>query len=121
MEFVLAGFRQVDNIRLYYFDAVEGKVRQQITVSADLTLIRNYRIALQELPLLCRRLLERRAAAEPAIVTESEMARHVSERAAANLISKRRQHRAPVSDRRGQAWRGHTPPKGAPLDPASTH
>ena len=59
MEFVLIGFRQEKNIRRYAFDAVSSShVRTHVTVGADLSLARAYRIPLQELPLLCRRLLE---------------------------------------------------------------
>ena len=38
----------------------EDRVRTQCTVKADLTIARNYGIQIQELPLLCRGLLERR-------------------------------------------------------------
>ena len=45
MEFVLAGFKQFDNIRQYHFDTVgEDRSRQQVTVDADLSLIRRYGI-----------------------------------------------------------------------------
>jgi hypothetical protein len=115
MEFVLAGFRQFDNIRRFYFDAVgEDRIRQQITVGADLNLIRRYKIPLQELPLLCRRLLEGQAKIETIMFSESDMVRYANKRAAeANaLMEKRRAHRPPVSPRAGQAWRGSPAPKG---------
>ena len=45
MTFILEGFRQFDNVRRYYFDAVgEDRSRQQVTVGADLNLIRRYGI-----------------------------------------------------------------------------
>ena len=115
MEFILTGFRHFDNIRRYYFDAIgEDRSRQQVTVNADLTLIRRYRVPLQELPLLCRRLLERRAKLETIMFTESDMVRYADERAVeANALRvKRRARRPPVSSRAGQAWRGSPPPKG---------
>ena len=106
MEFVLTGFKQFDNIRQYHFDAVGGdRSRQQVTVGADLGLIRRYGIPLQELPLLCRRLLENRAKIETTMFAESDMIEHVKERAAQAQASmeKRRVHRRPVSNRIGQA------------------
>jgi hypothetical protein len=115
MEFVLAGFKQFDDIRQYYFDAVgEDRSRQQVTIGADLSLIRKYGIPLQELPLLCRLLLERRAKIETTMFTESDMVQYVNERAArANAsMEKRRAHRGPVSSRVGHAWRGSSPPEG---------
>jgi len=114
MEFVFAGFRQFDNIRRYYFDAVgEDRRPQQVTVDADLNLIRKYKIPLQELPLLCRRLLQGRAKLETIMFTESDMVRYANERAAeANaLMEKRKAHRPPVPSNVGQAWRGTFVPK----------
>jgi len=115
MEFMLTGFKHFGNMRQYCFDAVrEDRSREQITVAADLSLIRRYGIPLQELPLLCRLLLERHAKVEATAFTESDMVRYVSERAArANaLVEKHRAHRGPVSDRVGHAWRGASPPQG---------
>jgi len=106
MEFVLTGFKQFDNIRQYHFDAVgEDRSRQPVTVGADLSLIRRYGIPLQELPLLCRLLLERRAKIEATVFAESDMVQYVNERAAQMnaLMEKRRTHRGPVSDRVGHA------------------
>jgi hypothetical protein len=107
MEFVLTGFKQLDNIRQYHFDAVgQDRSRQQVTVGADLSLIRKYHIPLQELPLLCRLLLERRATIEAAAFTESDMVQYVNERAARANAPAEKRRRGPVSDRVGHAWRG---------------
>jgi hypothetical protein len=107
MEYVLAGFRQVDNVRLYYFDARGENLKpgQQATVSADLNLVRKYKIPLQELPLLCRRLLDLRADVETIVFSEPDMVRYVSERAAAQaaLKEKRKAHSPQASDHSGQA------------------
>jgi len=114
MPIVLAGTRTFDNIRKYYFDVIgEDRSRQQVTVGADLDLIRRYRIPLQELPLLCRRLLEGHAKIETIMFTESDMAQYDRERTAeANaLLHKRQARRAQVSDRTGLAWRGSRPPQ----------
>jgi hypothetical protein len=115
MQFVLAGFRQVDNVRRYYFDVVgEDRTRKQVVVAADLGLVHQYRIPLQELPVLCRRLLEGRVKIETITFTEREMAQYADERsqAASAAAAKRRTHRPPVSDRVGNAWRGAMTPKG---------
>ena len=115
MEFVLTDVRQVDNIRWFYFDAVaENRSRQQVTVGADLDLIRKYRIPLQELPLLCRRLLEARTKIEAIMFTEGDMVRYADDRAAEvkAAMEKRRPRRPPGSSRAGEAWRSSPAPKG---------
>jgi hypothetical protein len=112
MEFVLVGFKQLNAIRQYCFNVVgQDGSRQQVIIEADLGLIRRYGIPLQELPLLCRRLLERRAKIETAVFAETDMVQYVKERAAQlqASVEKRRPHRHPVSNRVGQAWRGSSP------------
>jgi hypothetical protein len=112
MTFVLTEIRTFDNVRRYYFDVVaEDQSRRQVTVGADLDLIRRYRIPLQELPLLCRRLLEGHAKIETTMFTESDMQNYVSDRTAEtnSLLQKRKARRPQVSNRVGQAWRGSPP------------
>jgi hypothetical protein len=110
MEFVLTGFRQEINVRQYTFEAVaEDRRRTRVTVGADLALIRKYKIPLQELPLLCRRLLEGNGVAAKSsslMFTEKEMLGYAKDRAAAEEAAalKRRAHRVPVS-RRAAGWR----------------
>ena len=112
MEFTLAGFRQEDNVRLFVFDRIAAdRTRTRFTVGADLRLIYKYRIAVQELPLLCRRILEGRAPGEQTqafMFTEGEMRAYASTRAAEQLdiARKKKSHRRPVSPEVGQAWRG---------------
>ena len=57
--FVFTGFRQDLGFRVFEFDC-EGKAqtRTHHAVRADLTLVRKYGLHIQELPLLCRRLLD---------------------------------------------------------------
>ncbi len=60
MQFVLTGFTHDKGFRVFTFDRIgEDRVRTKCTVRADLSLIRNYGIHIQELPLLCRGLLDR--------------------------------------------------------------
>ncbi len=120
MEFLLSGFTQLENIRQYSFDAVgQDRVRQQVTVGADLGLIHRYGIKLQELPLLCRRLLEKRGSIEATMFAESDMMQYSNERAAEleALKEKRRDHPRPVSNRVGHAWRGSFPAPGGEVKP----
>ena len=111
MEFVFNGFRQDNNVRHYAFERVgSDSARTRFLVDADLGLIRKYDITVQELPLLCRRLLERRPEGEPAqtiTFTEEDMRAHASTCAAARLeaAQKRKPHRRPASHLLGQAWR----------------
>ena len=60
MQFNLIGFSQDAGFRVFAFEGTAaGRVRTEYTVRADLALIRKYGIRVQELPLLCRRFLER--------------------------------------------------------------
>lgn len=61
MQISLTGFSQDMGFRVFAFECVgEDKVRASFQVRADLLLARKYGIPMQELPLLCRRILERR-------------------------------------------------------------
>ena len=110
MEFIFVGFHQDNNVRQFYFDGVGAdRSRTRFTVGADLLLIRKYRIAMQELPLLCRRLLEQRPEGDlTRTFTEGEMLEYMSIRAAAQDAAalKRKPHRRPPSPAVGRAWRG---------------
>ncbi len=113
MEFVLTGFQNERNVRRYTFQLVgtDRKRHEEMTVGADLALIRKHRIPLQELPLLCRRLLEAHSAgpskASALMFTEKDMLAYAHDRAVAESAAeqKKRAHRKPVSNHVGQAWR----------------
>lgn len=61
MQISLTGFSQDMGFRVFAFECVgQDKVRASLKVRADLLLVRKYGIPMQELPLLCRRILERR-------------------------------------------------------------
>jgi len=60
MQFVLTGFTQDTEFRVFEFEGVKAdRTRAQYTVRADLGLVRKYGIRVQELPLLCRVLLDK--------------------------------------------------------------
>jgi hypothetical protein len=112
MQFVLTGFTHDKGFRVFAFDRIgEDRVRTKCTVRADLSLIRNYGIHIQELPLLCRGMLDRSgdAAAMPALIfAEEQMKACATERAAArdSAASRRRTPHKPSGENLGAAWRG---------------
>ena len=101
MQFVLKGFLPETGFRVFTFDGIaEDRSRTEFQVRADLSLIRTYGIRVQELPLLCRGLLERRDEAEATHVltfSEAEMRLHADSRTAEReAAEKRKSRRAPV-------------------------
>jgi hypothetical protein len=79
MKFSLMGFTQEVGFRVFTFSGLaEDSGRVEFTVRADLALSRRYAIRMQELPLLCLRLLERDTppAARDFTLTEDEMRIH---------------------------------------------
>lgn len=115
MQFILTGFTQDMGFRVFAFERVEaGQIRTQYTVRADLGVIRKYDIRVQELPLLCRGLLERREDTEETrtlTFTEEQMRLYANDCATARQAAaqKRRPPRRPPSDNLGAAWRGPQP------------
>ena len=93
MPFILTGFVHETNVRIYRFEQVEkGRERAQYTVRADLNLIRKYRIQMQELPLLCRQVLDQVPEDQPRrtfTYTEAEMGRYAEAVRAASLKNKK--------------------------------
>jgi len=93
MQFLLTGFTPDIGFRVFAFEGVDAdRKRTEFTVRTDLALIRRYGIRMQELPLLCRGLLERRDEAgenRALTFTEEEMRKHAdhcaAERDAAKL------------------------------------
>jgi hypothetical protein len=115
MQFILTGFTQDTAFRVFEFDYVgPGQARTQFTVRADLGLIRRYGIQVQDLPLLCRAVLEGRSDAEEThafTFTEERMSIHAKDCAAAKELAaqKKRAPRRPVGENLGVAWRGTHP------------
>jgi hypothetical protein len=119
MQFILTGFTQDIGFRVFAFEGVAiGQIRTAFTVRADLALSRRYGIAMQELPLLCRGLPDRRSdGVETAvenvenhslIFSEDEMRACADKRATDKALAalKRKAPRRPVVENAGAAWRG---------------
>jgi hypothetical protein len=110
MRFSLQGFSQDMGFRVFVFEGIAAdRTRTPFTVKTDLALVRRYGIRLQELPLLCREVLERRDdAAEKRAFTYSEAEMSVyAEGVAARekAAQKRRMPRRPADSEAGAAWR----------------
>jgi hypothetical protein len=59
MGFILLGFSQENNVRHFAFERVAADgTRGKFKVNADLRTAREFKIKVQELPLICRRMLE---------------------------------------------------------------
>ena len=110
-DFTLIGFSQEGSIRHFAFQCRnDDRSHSDFTVNADTSLIRRYGISLQELPLLCRRLLQETLPVTPGsalIFAEDRMQQHANQRQASERIAeeKKRPHRKPNSDHLGEAWR----------------
>jgi hypothetical protein len=86
MRFILTGFTQESGVRVFAFERIaEDQTRMKYSVRADLALSRKYDIRTQELPLLCRDLLERRGTEDGThalTFTEQDMSLRAKESAA---------------------------------------
>ena len=111
-DFTLMGFSQEGSMRHFAFQCVnDNRSHSDFTVDADTNLTRRYGISLQELPLLCRRLLEETLFVTPGgafIFGEDRMRQHAAQRETNERIAqeKKRPHRKPNHESVGQAWRG---------------
>jgi len=87
MKFILTGFTPDSHFRIFAFQGIaDDQKRTGFTVTADLSLIRIYGIMTQELPLLCRELLEHGVESglndQALTLTETDMRLHSDRRAA---------------------------------------
>jgi hypothetical protein len=93
LQFLLTGFTQTAGIRIYAF---EGKVearRVDYTVEVDLALLPGYGIRIQDLPLLCRELLQQRVQPDEIkafVFTEQRMRSRADELSSAREDAERR-------------------------------
>ncbi len=114
MQFVLTGFTPETGFRVFAFDGIaEDRSRLPFTVRTDLALTRKYGIQMQDLPLLCRGLLERRDENEPGrelIYTEAEMRLHADHCAAEkDAAQKKKAARRLPTNNAGTGWRASGP------------
>jgi hypothetical protein len=120
MQFILAGFTHDSGFRVFTFERIGADQRRTgFVVRTDLALTQRYGIRLQELPLLCQGLLERRDEGEQArtfTFTEAEMLLYanscVVEREARQ--GNKSMHRPPgkpvgTASRTLQPWSGYRP------------
>lgn len=78
-QFIINGFTQDAGIRTYAFESIGDGQRSDYTVAVDLALIQGYGIRIQDLPLLCRELLQQRVEPEAIsalVFTEQQMRSH---------------------------------------------
>jgi hypothetical protein len=113
MKFILTGFTHEVGCRVYAFEGIsEDRVRMLFSVRADLGLIRKYGIRMQELPLLCRKILEQHDGTDTQrafTYTEDAMSLRATASAAEAAAQKRKPPRRPISENVGAAWRGPQP------------
>jgi hypothetical protein len=99
MQFALTGFTEHLGFRIFAFEGVAaGHERNKFTVKTELVLTRRYGIRLQELPLLCRGLLDRleeNAEVQSLTFTEEHMRACADERAATRDASAKRKKSPP--------------------------
>lgn len=114
MHFVLTGFDQVKEFRVFSFEGVAANwTRMTFTVRTNLALTRLYGIRIQELPLLCRGLLEERyESGQDRMFTfaEEDMRLFASTAAARAEAAKQKKSARPSTDAAARAeWR--VPPR----------
>lgn len=121
MQFVLNGFNEDSGYRVFAFDGIGAdKARTNFTVRIDLALSRRYGIRLQDLPLLCRSVLDGRDEAESArayTYSEAEMNRFAASAAERVAAAKaKRPPTRPPNKQLGETWRSpmDPPPAGQP-------
>lgn len=108
-KFLLTGFTQTAGIRVYAFEGTFDARRIDYTVEVDLALIPGYGIRIQDLPLLCRDLLQQRAERDETsafVFTEQNMRSHAEElvRARNDAEHRKKQPRPAASTNPGD-WR----------------
>lgn len=112
MQYTLTGFQEIQGFRVFSFEgSLTGreKERETYVVRVDLALSRTHGIQLQELPLLCRAVLDQLPEGETRrtfTYSEDEMGVHSTAAAARRLADQRRRNpRRPQPETLGQAWR----------------
>ena len=111
MHYILTGFTHDMGFRVFEFEGIgDDRVRTEYKVRADLALIHRYGIRVQELPLLCRGILEGRNEDEQQqtfTYTETDMRLNAELCALRSAdAQKRKAPRKPPGENVGAAWRG---------------
>ena len=116
LQFVLKGFSEVTGCRIFAFEGVGAdRSRVDFTVKTDLSMARQYGIRLQELPLLCRAMLERKHEDDTISRTftydANDMLVFADGAAARALAAKNRKpaRRPATTTQLGTAWRAPQP------------
>jgi hypothetical protein len=105
--FILKGFSQAMEFRVFEFDGLmANSVRAAFTVKIDTALARKYGIRLQELPLLCRGVLDQYQEGEQRcfLYTEANMSEYAYSVAAREEAAKRKKPRQPAPTPTQAAW-----------------
>ncbi|HPT27103.1 MAG TPA: hypothetical protein PLZ95_11840 [Bryobacteraceae bacterium] len=109
VQFILDGFSQVTGFRIFTFERVAAdRTRKSFTVRTDVALAQRYGIRLQELPLLCRAVLEQHqddATRCAFTFTEEDMCRHAQCASARAAEVRQRRDRRPPPVTTASAWR----------------
>jgi hypothetical protein len=105
--FMLKGFSQVMEYRVFEFEGLSaGAVRASYTVRIDLALARKYGIRLQELPLLCKGVLDQCGEGEEKrtfTYTEAQMSEYAHKLTLADETAKQKRSRQPAANSVGAA------------------
>jgi hypothetical protein len=92
--YILKGFNQVMEFRVFEFEGIAvDSVRASFTVRIDLALARKYGIRLQELPLLCKEVLDQTGEGDENrafTYSEAQMCTHASDLSAREAAAKSR-------------------------------
>ncbi len=117
MQFTLTGFNQDMGCRVFAFEGTTAdRTRREYTVRADLALSRRYGIQMQELPLLCRALLEQHGSEEGCAMTFTEEAMRLHARACtearnAAILKRKAVRRPATTSQAGVGWRATQLPR----------
>jgi hypothetical protein len=95
MKFLYMGFsHETTGVRLYSFEGVASPdSRKGFLVTADIALLTKHCVHIQDVPMMCLRLLESSAETEPQleslVLTESDMLTHMRAKAAEKTAKKK--------------------------------
>ncbi len=92
LHFLITGFTQTAGVRTYAFESRTKAEQVNYTVEVNLALISRYGIRIQDLPLLCRELLQQAKSGEAGalVLTEQRMCSHAEKLALAREEARRR-------------------------------